>query len=153
MAHWLEDLTKTIADDKLTRRQAVRRMVGALAGATLASWLPEQALAKHIPWKKQCKYGSNCSACCVNCNGNSNTNCYCFTEVGDIPVCGCNSYCSQTPTCTSSANCKKGFVCITANGCTGCGTSYGVCIAKCKGKHKDCQLGDGHGLTVSGKVL
>jgi hypothetical protein len=54
MANWFEDLTKTIADEKLTRRQAVRRMVGVVAGATLATWLPEQALATNLPWKQQC---------------------------------------------------------------------------------------------------
>ncbi|HJT59221.1 MAG TPA: kelch repeat-containing protein, partial [Ktedonobacteraceae bacterium] len=48
MANWLEDLTKTVSDDKLTRRQVVRRMGGVVAGATLAAWLPEQVLARPV---------------------------------------------------------------------------------------------------------
>ncbi len=53
MANWLEDLTKMVADDKLTRRQAVGRIAGVVAGATLATWLPEQAQATNLPWKKR----------------------------------------------------------------------------------------------------
>ncbi len=49
MANWFEDLTTRVSDDQLTRRQAVRRMVGVVAGATLAPWLPEQVLARPVP--------------------------------------------------------------------------------------------------------
>ena len=48
MANWLEDLTKTVSDNKLTRRQVVRRMGGVVAGAALAAWLPEQVLARPV---------------------------------------------------------------------------------------------------------
>lgn len=153
MAHWFEDLTKTMAHDKLSRRQVVGRIAGVVAGATIATWLPDQALAKHIPWKKQCPNGSNCNTPPTHCNGNPNTNCFCSTSTEGNPVCICNSYCSQLPVCSNSGQCKKGFICITENGCTGCGDSYGVCIAKCKGKHKNCQLGSGHGLTATGHLL
>jgi hypothetical protein len=152
MANWFEDLTKTVADDKLPRRQAMRRMAGSVTGMALASWLPGQVLAKDIPWKKQCPGTCNCSdpnGC--GCHGNPNTNCFCFPSMEGNPVCICDTFCSQLPTCSSSSQCKKGFICITNNGCTGCSTSYGVCIAKCKGKHKNCQLGSGHGMTITGR--
>ncbi len=153
MANWLEDLTKMVADDKLTRRQAVGRIAGVVAGATLATWLPEQAQATNLPWKKQCSLGGTCDIGFPGCDGNPNPNCWCFTSTEGTPACGCNSYCSQTPNCSISSQCKKGYVCITANGCTGCGTLFGVCIAKCKSKHKNCQLGNGHGMTAAGRVV
>jgi hypothetical protein len=149
MANWFEDLTKTVADDRLSRRQAMRRIAGGVAGVALASWLPEQALAQNLPWKKQCPIGGSCEGSFVNCNGNPNPNCICFTSTEGTPACGCNSYCSQLPNCSSSSQCKRGYVCITANGCTGCGTLFAVCMAKCKGKHKNCQLGSGHGVTAT----
>jgi len=37
MANWLEDLTHMVSDDTLPRREALRRMVGVVAGATLAA--------------------------------------------------------------------------------------------------------------------
>src|SRR5258708_32543996 len=49
MANWLEDLTHMGSDDQLPRREALRRMVGVVAGATLAAWLPEQVLARPGP--------------------------------------------------------------------------------------------------------
>src|SRR5258706_8025188 len=49
MANWLEDLTHMGSDDQLPRREALRRMLGVVAGATLAAWLPEQVLARPVP--------------------------------------------------------------------------------------------------------
>ncbi|HJT58101.1 MAG TPA: hypothetical protein VJ761_16470 [Ktedonobacteraceae bacterium] len=156
MANWLEDLTKTIADDKLTRRQAVRRIVGVVAGATLATWLPEQALAQNIPWKKQCTMGGNCDYTFFNCN-NPNPNCICFTGAPGAPAafCGCNTYCSQLSTCKIQSHCPRGTICSIENGCDNCGTttSPAVCIPACKGKHKNCTLGSGHGMTAAGRVV
>ena len=37
MTNWLEDLTHMVSDDTLPRREALRRMVGVVAGATLAA--------------------------------------------------------------------------------------------------------------------
>ena len=153
MANWFEDLTKTMADDKLPRRHAIRRIAASVTGVALASWLPGQVLAKNIPWRKQCPTGSDCNSCCINCNGNPNTNCFCLTSIEGKGACICNNFCSQLPICSNSSQCKKGFVCITENGCTGCGNSYGVCIAKCKGKHKNCTFGSGHGMTATGRVV
>ena len=151
MTNWFEDLTKTAADERLPRRQAIRRIAGMVAGVALTSFLPAQALAAPEHLKKHCNDPCDCSCGFVNCNGN--TNCFCFIGLDGRGVCGCNSYCSQIKTCSSSIHCKKGFACITSNGCTGCGNSIGVCIPYCTGKHKNCQLGSGRGMTVSGKVL
>jgi len=74
MTNWLEDLTHMVSDDTLPRREALRRMVGVVAGATLAAWLPEQALAKNIPWKKQCTFGGNCDSGFPNCNAHGMRN-------------------------------------------------------------------------------
>ena len=149
MANWFDDLTKTIADDKIGRRTAIRRVAGTVVAVVVASALPASAEARG---KKQCPVGSDCSIDSPNCMYNPNPNCYCFTQTNGKPVCGCNSYCSQIPTCASSADCSRGYTCITANGCTGCGTSSGVCVPRCKGKNKNCQLGSGHGPTAAHRL-
>ncbi len=152
MADWFEDLTKTMADEKLPRRQAIHRIAGGGAGVALTSWLPGQVLVKINPESKQCPTGCPCTVDCP-CGFNQHGNCFCFITIKGKGVCGCNSYCSQSPTCSSSSQCGKGYSCITNNGCTGCGDSYGVCVAKCKGKNKNCQLGEGHGMTATGRVV
>jgi len=117
MAHWLEDLTKTIADDKLPRRQAMRRIAGGVAGVALASWLPDQALAKNLSRKKQCSFGGSCEIGYPGCP--YNLNCICFTGAPGAPAafCGCDGYCSQMPTCKRQRHCPRGTVCSTLNGC------------------------------------
>lgn len=151
MTHWLEDLTKTMADDKLPRRQAMRRIAGSVTGVALASLLPGQVLAKTNHLKKTCSTPCGCSICDFN-NCNVNNNCYCFFELSGKGGCGCNSFCSQSPTCSCTSKCPKGSFCAVETGCN-CGTSSGVCIPYCVGKNKHCQLGSGHGLTVTGRVV
>jgi hypothetical protein len=153
MAQWFEDLTKIIADEKMGRRSAIRHVAGTIAGIVGASAIPNIALARQT---EKCTCGNSCSGECGNggnCPGNPNPNCYCFIQLGGGFACGCNSYCSQTPTCANSSQCKKGFVCITFNGCTSCQGYTGVCVARCRGKHKNCQLGSGHGTTAAGPML
>jgi hypothetical protein len=87
-----------------------------------------------------CNAPGNCSAGFVNCAGNSNTNCYCFTTTEGVGACGCNSFCSQVSACNTTADCPGGSVCITSNGCTGCGGG-GVCVAFCNGANASCSLG------------
>ncbi|HJT58964.1 MAG TPA: hypothetical protein VJ761_20815 [Ktedonobacteraceae bacterium] len=41
MAHWFEDLSKTMGNEKMGRRTAMRRVAGTLAGVVLTSALPE----------------------------------------------------------------------------------------------------------------
>ena len=151
MAHWFEDLTKQMADEKMGRRIAVRRVAGTVAGVALAGVLPGTLQAKQ---NKQCTLG--CEPCgggdCVNCINNPNTNCFCFTQSNGTPVCGCVILCSQASLCSASSQCKKGFACIIGTGC-GCPNPTGICVPICRGKHKNCQIGSGHGLTVTGRVL
>jgi hypothetical protein len=145
MANWFEDVTKTLADEKIGRRTAMRRVGGTVAGVALAGAIPGMALAKN----KHCPGAGNCTNFnFTNCVGNTNTNCFCFTKLGGKPVCGCNSYCSQVPTCSSSSKCAKGTSCIVSTGCN-CSNSAGVCVANCKGKNKNCILGSGHGTTTA----
>jgi hypothetical protein len=152
MTHWFEDLTKTMADEKMGRRAAIGHVAGTVVGAALAGMLPGTIQAKQ---NKQCPNG--CDPCaggeCVNCMNNPNTNCYCFMQSNGTPVCGCNMYCSQASLCSASSQCKKGFACIPGAGCYGCPNPPGICLPICKGKHKNCQLGSGHGSTAAGRVL
>lgn len=151
MANWFEDVTKTLGDEKIGRRTALRRVAGSVVGMALASTISGLALAKT---NKQCPHGGyTCSQPqAQNCVGNPNMNCFCFTQFGGKAVCGCNGFCSQFPSCTSPSTCSKGYVCIVNNGCD-CSSSVGVCVPKCKGKNKNCQLGSGHGATAAGRVL
>lgn len=151
MANWFEDLTKTMVDEKMGRRAAIRRVAGTVVGAAVAGVLPGTVQAKQ---NKQCPFGG-CTPCgggeCVGCVNNPNPNCFCFTQPNGTPVCGCNSPCSQLSTCSAPSQCKKGFACIVQTGCSCPGP--GVCVPRCRGKHKNCTLGSGHGLTAAGRLL
>ena len=136
MSNWFEDLTKTLAEDTLPRRQAIRRISGTVAGFVLASWLPEQAYAAGMG-KHSCKNTLSCSGQpAQNCGVNKYNNCFCFQKIGtsNKGVCGCNSYCSSLQVCSSQSGCPTGYACITS---TGCSCAGGVCILKCT---KTCQL-------------
>lgn len=148
MANWFEDISKTMADEKIGRRTAIRRVAGTVAGAALASAIPGVALAKK---SQACPGGGgNCSIGFVNCKNNPNTNCFCYSGTqGSAGHCGCNGFCSQLPTCTKNSNCAKSAFCSFFNGCN-CNGGTGVCITKCAGKNKNCQLGSGHGATAAG---
>jgi hypothetical protein len=81
-----------------------------------------------------CASGGNCNVGfnqCSPCGGPQGLGYYCFTTTENTAVCGQNSFCNQIPTCSSSADCGPGYACITANGCTGCSSSGGVCIPLC----------------------
>jgi len=146
MANWFEDVTKTLADEKIGRRTALRRVGGTVAGVALAGAIPGLALAAN----KRCPGGGgNCSIGFSNCTG-PNTNCYCFSDIKHAKAtCGCNSFCSQIPLCTSDSGCSKGSKCVAPTGCNSCSPTQGVCIPLCRGKNKNCQLGSGHGSTAA----
>jgi hypothetical protein len=143
MANWFEDLTKTMADEKMGRRMAMRCVARILAGGALASLIPDMALAS----KKSCRVGGTCSTGFSNCPGNSNPNCYCFTDINGKARCGCNVFCGLE-FCGSDAACGKGSFCSILNGCTGCGI-LGVCLYTCKGPHTNCFMGSGQGVTAA----
>ncbi len=153
MANWFEDVTKTLADEKIGRRTALRRVAGTVAGVALASAIPGAALAKGRGKAACPSGGGTCSTGFVNCKNNPNPNCYCFsgTQMG-AGHCGCNSPCENDPNCMKNSDCPRGSFCSCFNGCN-CGAGLGVCLPKCKGKNKNCQLGSGHGLTAAGRVV
>ena len=150
MANWFESIAKTLADDKLSRRQVVRKAAGVTVAVAVAAIVPTGEAFAAIPEKggHYCKVPSNCS----NPDGQlcqlkkyANYNCYCFQKIGTTTgVCGCNSYCASVPPCSSQANCASGYVCITN---TGCGCTIGVCVQKC---NKTCTLAaNGAGRTAA----
>ena len=149
MTNWFESITKTLADDKLSRRQMMTKVAGFTAAAALAALIPaDEAFAAISDRGHQCKYTSCCT--CVdspNCELKKygNYNCYCFQKLGSTSgVCACNSYCSSITSCTNQANCPTGFACVTN---TACGCTQGFCIQKC---NSTCTLGsNGAGRTAA----
>ncbi len=152
MANWFEELTKTLVDEKLTRRQVVLRTLGIVAGAAVAPLISINPVSASMRPRVRrgistCSGGScsgpagNCSIGFANCPGNSNTNCYGFTDINGQGVCGCNIYCSQAQSCSNDSGCPGGYACIASNGCSGCGSSQGVCIPLCCGNNSNCVLG------------
>lgn len=136
MANWFDQVTKTLADKKLDRRQAMKTIAGTVAGVAIAAYLPETALAK--------RYGCTLQSCgtYTNCPKNSNTNCYCFANLKNKPQCGCDYLCGSAKNCTKNSDCGKGYYCSI----TCCGTMD--CIQNC---NQTCVLGSVHtGKTASG---
>ena len=133
MAHWFENLTKTFADDTVSRRQAIRRATGIVAGVVLGTWLPAQALAQGEA-EKSCQNPGTCTGGFHNCG--SDPNCFCF-QAQNTPViqgvCGCNNVCAEP--CYGNHHCATGYVCIYN---TGCGCNSGACVAKCGFAGKMC---------------
>ena len=141
MSDWFKEVTKTLADGTLTRRQALRRIAGSTAGAALVLCLPGSVLAQskepHTCTNRGCLPG-----CChkwsdyTNCG--TNQNCYCFstfTADGFKGACGCNFRC-YTPTatpCSHKSHCPKGYFCAFGTVC-GC---PGLCVQYCT---KTCHL-------------
>ncbi len=149
MANWFETITKTLADDKLSRRQAMKKAAGITAAVAMAAAIPAgEAFAATPDRGFSCKNPLTCSnSNTKNCDFGkfANTNCYCFQHIGKTTgVCGCNSYCASLTTCTSQAGCGTGYSCISN---TGCGCTTGYCIPKCT---KTCVLAsNGAGRTAA----
>lgn len=134
MADWFGDLTKTLADSTLSRRQAIRRVSGVVVGAALASWLPGEAFAASEQ-KHRCSPYGHCTVDGPQCGINKYANCYCFQKFGNYEgVCCCNSFCSSLKPCTHQTQCATGYACVTG---TGCGCTGGFCVRKCT---RTCQL-------------
>lgn len=133
MANWFETITKTLADDKLSRRQAMKKAAGITAAVAMAAAIPAgeafAATPDHGMW--YCPTPGTCSTPFNNCDKKRNPqlNCYCFQHYGKTTgVCGCNTYCSSAQVCSSQSQCASGYACI---GNTGCGCTSGVCVQKC----------------------
>src|SRR5712692_5324975 len=139
MANWFENVTKTLADDKLSRRKAIRKAAGAAAGIALAAFIPGEAFAAS---PDNCP-GGNCSIGFPACGGNQFGNCFCFTKHGTgirSAQCGCNAFCSQLQSCVHSSDCPSGSFCAYSTGCD-CSGATGICIHKCT---STCQLSGAH---------
>ena len=72
---------------------------------------------------------------CGTCSSDVGDGSYCFARYGDLKCfCAEDVFCSEAGTCASDQDCKDqglGNVCITRNGCTGCGSSTAVCSTRC----------------------
>lgn len=150
MAQWFEDLTKLLADERLSRRQVAQRIAATVAGAALATWLPGQAFAQG-EFRRLCCCPNSCGGpveyscfdgCNITCTGdqfcpcdqyssNKYNNCYCFLLFGTAVTtggCGCNILCSSAAPCTQQSDCATGYFCAYG---TGCNCNGGVCIPYC----------------------
>lgn len=137
MANWFDQVTKTLADKKLGRRQAMKTIAGTVAGVAIAGYLPETALALK---KRGCSVQS-CGSY-TNCPKSPNTNCFCFASVNGKAGCGCDYPCGSVPNCTKNSDCGAGHYCSL----TCCGTMD--CVQSCT---KTCTLSSIHaGKTASG---
>ena len=134
MANWFETITKTLADDKLSRRQAMKKAAGITAAVAMAAAIPagEAFAATPDNGKYTCKAPGTCSGAPFNncyLKKYNNTNCFCFEHINKTTgVCGCNSYCASSAPCSSQADCASGYACISN---TGCGCTTGLCVPKC----------------------
>jgi len=133
MANWFETITKTLADDKLSRRQAMKKAAGITAAVAMAAAIPagEAFAASPDVVKHKCPNPGTCSTTFNNCRLKefNNTNCFCFEKIGSTAgVCACNTFCSSAPICGSQSDCASGYSCISN---TGCGCTTGVCVQKC----------------------
>src|SRR5207244_11662742 len=71
---------------------------------------------------------------CGTCSSDVGAGSCCFTDTGGFLICAEDVFCSEAGQCAVDLDCKTqglGNACITANGCTGCGTSFGVCSTRC----------------------
>ena len=144
MADWFDELTQALANDRLSRRQALRKIVGTVGGAIVAMLLPGQAFAERSK-AQLCGYAGTCSTDFNNCGTQHNPFCYCFQRIDGKHVCCCTNYCASVKPCSKQSDCGKGYSCITN---WGCGCSTGGCLQNCT---KTCHL-DAHraGRTATG---
>jgi hypothetical protein len=129
MANWFEDVTKNVADEKLSRRQAIRRAASSIAGLALASWIPGQALAKSHPYSKSgaCNNPATCGGTFSPCGHNKN--CFCFLNSQGKGTCGCivNICNNSEKACHTDKDCPGGSFCATQTCCP----HKNVCLPKC----------------------
>ncbi len=124
MTNWFEDISKTMADEKLSRRQSLRRIAGSVAGVTLATWIPGQVLAKSGACHNPATCGGTFSPC------GHNKNCFCFLDASTGKGnCGCivNICNKNEKTCKTDKDCSSGSFCAKKTCCP----HPNVCLPKC----------------------
>jgi len=134
MANWFERVTKTLADDKLSRRKAIQKAAGAAAGMALAAFIPGEAFAASPNF---CSPG-DCSIGFPRCS--ANPNCFCFDQRNGSGSCGCNVICNRVRRCQVSSQCPRGSFCAFFTGCN-CAGSVGYCIPHCT---RTCTFDEAH---------
>lgn len=148
MSDWFHDITKTLADNTLSRREAVKKIAVTIAGTALASWFPGIALARSQFGKCPDCIPNGCNSCsCFTGGCSHNNNCLCLFKLDSQEewLCGCIEYCASAKPCTRQSDCGKGSFCSTNNGCA-CPPN-GICVQKCT---KTCHLAaEGVGRTTA----
>ena len=85
MANWFETITKTLADDRLSRRQAVKKAAGVTAATVVAAIIPtSNAFTAIFDSGHTCKRYGNCSSDFMGCEYRKyhNPACICFQKLG-----------------------------------------------------------------------
>ena len=136
----------TVEPKRISRRELLRTIgiAGAVAwAAPVVIELPASAsidrctkrrarrLCRHFPL-------GDCSSQlfrCGTCSSDVGDGSFCLVERATRRnICAGDVFCSEAGRCLVDADCKVqglGNVCITANGCTGCGYEYGICSRRC----------------------
>jgi len=157
-----------LEEKRISRREMLRNIgiAGAVAwAAPVLTSLPASASVdkcKKKKAKKLCK-GIPLGNCtngfvqCGTCSSDVGDGSFCFEATDGNNYCAEDVFCSEAGQCQTGADCKAqglGNTCVTANGCTGCGRSFGVCSTRCcspvarpKGRVKPRRLG----RTASGR--
>ena len=138
----LDELARGLAENDISRRQAIRWAGYAVAGATLSSMgFAETAEALTRRQRRRCrrKGGTplekgNCH-CAFNCGADpgqfacQNADCVCLKTAEGKGFCADNQAFCPPQTCSSSSQCLPGSKCVVS----GCCPSSPVCLPPCGG--------------------
>ena len=132
--------------ERISRRELLRNvgLAGTAAWAAPAlTTMRASASVERCTKKKArrlCKR-ARCNNCdgqgwfCGTCSSDVGDGSWCFARSSDLRcTCAEDVFCAEAGQCTTNADCEAqglGNVCITLNGCTGCGSSTAVCSTRC----------------------
>jgi hypothetical protein len=133
-------------DDKRVSRRELLRNIG-LAGAAIwaapvLTGRPASASIDRCTRKgshRLCR-GAPMGNCtngfheCGTCSSDVGDGSFCFENTNGKNMCAEDVFCAEAGQCVVDADCKAqglGNICITANGCTGCGYDSAVCSTRC----------------------
>jgi hypothetical protein len=136
-------------DDKRVSRRELLRTIGLAGAATWAAPVVTSGRARAFTdrcrkrkARRLCKGDPCCFAICTcgaglcgTCSSDVGDGSFCFVRNSDLRCyCAEDVFCSEAGHCVTDADCKAqglGDICITNNGCTGCGSSTAVCSTRC----------------------